>query len=187
MVYVSFVRGTPVLVQLYIAYFGLPLFLRYLNGRFGWGINVNDIPGFVFSIVALGLNQSAYLSETFRAAFNSVDTGQIEAAKSLGMTSSQAFRRIIFPEAFEVAFPGLGNSIISLVKGTSLAFTTSVVEMTAQARIIGGRTYRYFEAYIALAIIYWLITIILEVVFNLIEKKINIPDQAPELSEGDVV
>lgn len=185
-IYVSFVRGTPVIVQLYISYFGLPLLFRYLNARFGWGINVNGIPGYVFSILALGINQSAYLSETFRAAFNSVDRGQIEAAESLGMKRGQTFRRILLPSAMTVAVPGIGNSLISLVKGTSLAFTTSVIEMTAQGRIIGGRTFRYFEVYIALAIIYWAVTIVLEVAFYFIEKRMQIPDQAPNQAKEPV-
>lgn len=182
-VYVSFVRGTPIIVQLYISYFGLPLLLRALNQNFDWNLNVNGIPGYVFALVALGINQSAFLSETFRAAFNAVDSGQIEAAQSLGMTESQSFRRILLPSAFTIALPGLGNSLIALVKGTSLAFTTSVVEMTAQAKIIGGRTYRYFEVYIALAIVYWLVTIILEVIFHKWEQKIAIPDEAPEIEQ----
>ncbi len=182
--YVSFVRGTPIIVQLYISYFGLPLFLKYLNAQFGWQLNVNGIPGYVFAILAMGINQSAYLSEIFRGAFLSVDKGQIEAAYSVGMTKGQCFRRILFPEALTIAIPGLGNSLISLVKGTSLVFVTSVVEMTAQGKIIGGQTYRYFEVYIALAIIYWLVTILLELIFYLIEKRLALPDQAPQVKEG---
>lgn len=177
--FVSLIRGTPVLVQLYIAYFGIPMCLKAMNLHYGANFNINGTPGIVYAIAALAINESAYCSETIRAALLSVDHGQIEAANSLGMTYFQTLRRIILPEAIEVALPGLGNGFISLIKGTSLAFTCGVVEMTAQGKIIGGRTYRYFEVYVALAIIYWIITIVIEQVLKLIERKIRIPDQVP--------
>ena len=108
---------------------------------------------------------------------NLVILPQIEAAHALGMTYPQTLRRIILPEAFEVALPTLGNSFISIIKGTSLAFTCAVVEITAQGQIIGGRTYRYFEVYVSLAIIYWLVTLVIEQIIRVIENKIRIPDQ----------
>jgi len=175
--FISLIRGTPVLVQLYIAYFGIPMFFKWLNLKYGTDFKVADVDGFVYAVVALGINQSAYNAEFIRAALLSVDPGQIEAASSLGMTYLQALRRIIFPEAITVALPSLGNSLISVIKGTSLAFTCAVVEMTAQGKIIGGRSYRYFEVYVSLAIIYWVITIIIERILNLIEKKLEIPQQ----------
>ena len=89
-------------------------------------------------------------------------------------------QRIIIPEAVEVAVPSLGNSLIGLVKGTSLAFTCAVVEMAAQGKIIAGRDYRYFESYVALAIIYWGVTIAIEYGIKLIQLKIKIPDTVPE-------
>ena len=138
---------------------------------------VADIPGFVYAMVALGLNQSGFMAEIIRSALQSVNSGQIEAAHAIGMTSSQTLRRIILPEAFEVALPTIGNSMISIIKGTSLAFTCAVIEITAQGKIIGGRTYRYFEVYVSLAIIYWVITIIIEQIIKIIENKIKIPEQ----------
>ena len=138
---------------------------------------VADIPGFVYAMVALGLNQSGFMAEIIRSALQSVNSGQIEAAHDIGMTSSQTLRRIILPEAFEVALPTIGNSMISIIKGTSLAFTCAVIEITAQGKIIGGRTYRYFEVYVSLAIIYWVITIIIEQIIKIIENKIKIPEQ----------
>lgn len=175
--FVSVVRGTPIIVQLYLTYFGIPILLKYINYYNGTDYNINLIPPIVFAFVALGLNQSAFDSETIRAAIQSVDKGQIEAAKALGMTGGQMFRRVLFPQAITVAIPPLGNSIIGLVKGTSLAFTCSVVEITAQAKIMAGSNYRYFEAYCSIAIIYWVVTIILEQLFKFIEKKTTIPDQ----------
>ncbi|MGP6140651.1 amino acid ABC transporter permease [Jeotgalibaca sp. A127] len=184
-IYVSFIRGTPIIVQLFIAYFGIPALLRALNAAYEWGIPVDAVPGYVFAILALGFNESAYLSETFRAALLSVPRGQIEAAQALGMTNGQTLIRIILPEAMTVALPGIGNGLITLMKGTSLSFTTGVVEMTAQGRIIAGRSYRYFEVYVALAIIYWAITIILELVFSYSEGKFSVSDKAPELIQND--
>lgn len=179
-VYISVLRGTPIIVQLYITYFGIPIILRYINYYQGTNYNINGIPPMIFAIVALGLNQSAHDAETIRAALLSVDKGQIEAAHSLGMTGFQTLKRIILPEAITVALPSLGNSIIALIKGTSLAFACSVIEMTAQAKILAGRNYRYFEAYISLAIVYWLITIIVERIIKFLEKRTSIPDKVDE-------
>lgn len=174
---ISLVRGTPVIVQLYIAFFGIPMIFKYMNQQFGTNLAVADISGFVYAVAALGLNQSAFCAEIIRSALQSVNEGQIEAAHALGMTYPQALRRIILPEAFEVALPTLGNSLISIIKSTSLAFTCAVVEITAQGKIVAGRTYRYFEVYISLAIIYWVITIIIEQAIKAVEKKIRIPEQ----------
>ena len=142
---------------------------------------------FVYAIIALSINESAYIAEIFRGALASVDVGQIEAASAIGMTYFQTFRRIIFPEMLSVALPGLGNSFIGLIKGTSLAFVCAVVEMTAQGKIIGGRTYRYFEVYVSLAIIYWVITFVIEQGIRLVEKKMQIPGQVAkvEISEDE--
>lgn len=175
--YISIIRGTPILVQLYVTYYGIPLILKYHNMRFGTNYNLNAIPAILFAIIALGLNQSAFDSEVIRAAIQSVDKGQIEAAKTLGMTGFQILRRVILPQAVIVALPSLGNSLISLIKGTSLAFTVAVVDLTAQGRILAGKNFRYFEVYCSLAIIYWLITVVLENAFKLLEKKFSIPDQ----------
>jgi polar amino acid transport system permease protein len=172
--FVSFTRGTPIVVQLYIAYYGIPLFLRYFNYFYHTNLNINGLPGMLFVIFAFSMNEAAYGSETIRAAIESVDRGQIEAAQSLGMTYPQVLRRIIVPEAFVVALPSLGNSMISLLKGTSLAFVCAVVEMTAKGKILAGNSYRYFENYIALAIIYWVLTIGIEQLVKFIEKKINV-------------
>ncbi|MEI3413215.1 MAG: amino acid ABC transporter permease [Blautia sp.] len=174
---ISLLRGTPVIVQLYVAFFGIPMFFQAINQKFGTDLAVAKIPGFAYAMVALGLNQAGFMAEIIRSALQSVDNGQIEAAHALGMTYAQALRRIILPEAIEVALPTLGNSLISIIKGTSLAFTCAVVEITAQGQIIGGKTYRFFEVYVSLAIIYWVITLIIEQLIRVIENKIRIPDQ----------
>lgn len=181
--FVSIVRGTPIIVQLYLTYFGIPIFLKYYNFYNGTSYNVNGIPPIIFAIVALGLNQSAFDSETIRAAIQSVEKGQVEAAKSLGMNGLQIFLRVLLPQAVTVAIPSLGNSLIGLVKGTSLAFTCSVVEITAQGKILAGNSYRYFEVYCSLAVIYWVITIFIERLFTYIEKKMSVPEQIAEKKE----
>lgn len=178
-VFVSFIRGTPLIVQLYLTYTGIPLLLKYYNYANGTDYNINHVPALLFVLVTFSLNEAAYNSESIRAALQSVDKGQIEAAESLGMTYAQILRRIILPEAFVVALPTLGNTLIGLLKGTSLAFVCSVVEITAQAKIIAGANYRYFEVYLALAFIYWVVTIIIEQLIRVVEKKIEIPENVP--------
>lgn len=181
--YISIIRGTPILVQLYIAYFGIPMFFKWFNLKFGTEIRVADIPGFVYAVFAMATNEAAYNAEVIRSALQSVGEGQVEAANALGMTFFQALRRIILPQAFEVALPTLGNAFISVIKGTSLAFTCAVVEITAQGKILGGMSYRYFEVYVSLAIIYWMITIVIEQLVKFIEKKISIPEQPEPFTE----
>lgn len=182
--YVSVLRGTPIIVQLYITYFGVPILLRYINYYRGSDYNINAIPGIVFAVIALGCNQSAFDSETIRASILSVEKGQIEAAKSLGMTSAQVLKRIILPQAFSYAIPPLGNSLIGLIKGTSLVFVCSVIEITAEGKILAGRNYRYFEIYVSTALIFWAVTVILEFVFRKLEKKFSIPDQVKTVEEA---
>lgn len=173
-IFVSFLRGTPVLVQLMLTYYGIPLFLKYLNQQYGLAWNINAIPASVFAILAFAFNEAAYTSETIRAAILSVNNGEIEAAKSLGMTSSQIYKRVIIPNAAVVATPTLINTLIGLTKGTSLAFNAGIVEMFAQAQIMGGSDYRYFERYISVALVYWVISIIIEQIGRLLEKKMQI-------------
>lgn len=185
-VIISLLRGTPIIVQLYVAFFGIPMIFQAINQRFGTNMAVADIPGFLYAMIALGLNQSGFMAEIIRSALQSVDPGQIEAAHAIGMTSAQTFRRIILPETFEIALPTLGNSMISIIKGTSLAFTCAVIEITAQGRIIGGRTYRYFEVYVSLAIIYWVITLLIEQIIKILENKIKVPEQVELISDEKI-
>lgn len=185
-IFVSFIRGTPILVQLYITYYGIPILLKYFNYYSGTNYNINNISPLLFVIVTFTFNEAAYNSESIRGAIQSIDKGQIEAANSLGMTSLQVLKRIILPEAFLVALPTLGNSLINLLKGTSLAFVVSVVEITAQGKIIAGNNYRYFEVYLSLAIIYWALTIIIEQVVKALEKKFSITDVKKDTLGGDL-
>lgn len=157
------------------------MILKYINFKCGTNYNVNGVAPIVYAFVALALNESAFNAEIIRASLESVDKGQVEAASALGMNYFQALIRIILPEAIVVALPSLGNAFIGLIKGTSFAFVCSVVEMTAEGKILAGRNYRYFEVYISLAIIYWVITFVLERVISYLEKKLRVPEDAPAL------
>ncbi|MGX8709724.1 MAG: amino acid ABC transporter permease [bacterium] len=172
-IYVSFIRGTPTLVQLFLVYYGTPILLQALNERFQWNLNVDGIPTLVFGVVAFSFNSGAYMSETIRSAMLSVDSGQLEACYSVNMTTRQAMVRIIIPQAFKVALPPLGNSFISMVKETSLAFSISIVDIMAQAKLIGARSFRFFEIYIVVSLIYWACCFVIERILWIIERYVR--------------
>ncbi len=170
-VYVSFARGTPMLVQIYLSYYGIPLVVQFLRDKYGWNLDVSQIPAIVFIYFAFTFNVAAYLSETIRAAILAIDKGQMEASLSVGMSSLQGLRRIVLPQALAVALPSFGNTAIALVKDTSLAFMISVVEMMGEAKILGARGLRFFEVYVAVALVYWGICIIIERLVAAGEKR----------------
>ncbi len=172
-VYVSFIRGTPMLVQLFLVYYGIPILLASINQSFGTNLNVNRIPAVIFAAVAFSLNCGAYMSETIRSAMLSVDAGQLEACYSVNMSTRQAMLRVILPQAFTVALPPLGNSLISMVKETSLAFSISLVDMMAQAKLVGSRSFRFFEVYVVASILYWCVCIFIEQALSFIEKRMR--------------
>lgn len=172
-VYVSFIRGTPMLVQLYLVYYGLPLLVKSLVEATGGEYDPNAIPKIVYAFTAFSLNSAAYMSETFRSALEAVDKGQLEACYSIHMTTFQALRRVILPQAFEIALPPLGNSLLALVKDTSLAFSISIVDLMAGAKIVASRSFRFFEIYIVVSLIYWTICFVLERLIAVTEKRLK--------------
>jgi len=171
--YISFIRGTPLLVQMYLAYYGIPKVLDHLAGHSGWTINVNGIPAIVFVYVSLSLNVGAYLSETIRAAIEAVDKGQMEAALSVGMSRWQGLRKIVLPQALVIALPNFGNTLISMLKDTSLAFMVSIVEMMGEAKLVGARSLQFFEVYIVVALLYWAVCLIIEYGLTRLEGRCN--------------
>lgn len=171
--FVSYVRGTPLLVQLYLCYYGIPIFVGYLNAVLGTQWSLMGVPAMVFVFFAYSINEAAYNSETLRSAILSVDKGQIEAAYSVGMSNFQALKQIVLPQAVKVALPNLGNNMISLIKGTSLAFAISVVEITARGQIVAARGYRFFEVFVVVAALYWGLTIAVEKLVYSLEKKFH--------------
>ena len=147
--YISFFRGSPLLVQLFIFYYGLPQFFPAMA----------RLPAIVAVIIGLGLHFAAYMAESMRAAILGIQSGQMEAALSVGMTKAQGMRRIILPQAARVAFPGLMNNAIDLLKSTSLAFTLGVVEIMARAQMEAASSFRFFESYLTVALVYWLVVV----------------------------
>ncbi|MCR6108498.1 amino acid ABC transporter permease [Salipaludibacillus agaradhaerens] len=172
-IYVSFIRGTPLLVQLYLVFYGIPKIIYFLQSEYGWILNfdVNIIAPEVYALVAFSINLGAYLSETIRSAIESVDRGQFEAAKAIGMSTSQMMLKIIFPQALTVAIPNLGNMFITTIKDTSLVFIIGVIDIMGQAKILGSRGLAFFEVYIAVSIVYWIVCIIVERLLVKIEKR----------------
>ena len=171
--YVSFIRGTPLLVQIFLSYYGIPLVIRYLNEQWGTEWNISFIPAIYFIYVAFALNAGAYLTETVRSAIIAVDRGQVEASYSVGMTTYQSLKRIVLPQALKVGLPNIGNHFIAMLKDTSLAFAASVPEIMGMAKIIAGRTSQFFEVYIVAALLYWIICILLERLLAVLEKRLR--------------
>lgn len=158
--YVSLIRGTPLLVQLFIIFFGLP----------SVGIMIDPFPS---AVIGFSLSVGAYSSEVVRAAILSIHKGQWEAAYSLGMTYWQALRRVVLPQAARVSVPPLSNSFISLVKDTSLAAAILVPEMFRKAQEIVAATYEPLLVYSEAALIYWMICFVLSIVQDRIENKLD--------------
>lgn len=166
-VFVSIVRGTPAMCQLLLVYYGVPLLLRAGGASF----TVTFISPVTFAIIALGLNGAGFMSETIRSAMLSVDEGQVEACLSVNMTKWQAVWHVVLPQAFSTALAPLGNTAISMLKDTSLVFNISVVEMMAQARIVGASAFRFFETYVVVSAIYWVCCFVLERLIVVAERR----------------
>ncbi|AIN18459.1 MULTISPECIES: cystine ABC transporter permease [Yersinia] len=162
--YVSIFRGTPLIAQLFMIYYGLPQF----------GIELDPMPA---ALIGLSLNTAAYTSETLRAAISSIEKGQWEAAASIGMTRWQTLYRVILPQAGRTALPPLGNSFIGLVKDTSLAATIQVPELFRQAQLVTSRTLEVFTMYLAASLIYWIMATVLSALQNRLEAHVNRQDQ----------
>lgn len=173
--YVSFTRGTPLLVQIYLVFYGIPKIIYFFQTDYNWlqGLDVNIISPEVFALLAFSLNLGAYLSETIRSAIESVDQGQFEAAKAIGMSPTQMMLKIIFPQALAVAIPNLGNIFISTIKDTSLVFMIGVIDIMGQAKILGSRGLAFFEVYIAASIIYWIVCMVVARLLLTLEKRIR--------------
>lgn len=174
-VIVSYLRGTPILVQLLLNVNAAPIVVLSVNAQFGTGWNVVAVSPFLVAGFTFALNEAAYSSESIRAALLAVDRREIEAAHSLGMTAWQTLRRVTIPVASVIAFPTLVNHFIGMLKQSSLAFVVSLVEVTAYAKIIGGRDYRFFEAFLATAIIYWGLTVLVEQIARVVERRMKRP------------
>lgn len=163
-IYVGFFRGTPILVQLLLAYYVLfPLL----------GVNIDKL---IIAMVTFGLNSGAYVSEIIRSGILSIDKGQMEAGRALGLSYSTTMIKIVLPQALKNSIPALGNELIALVKDTSVASIISVFDLTQAFKYIGSGSYDYVMPYIILALFYLVIVIILSIIIKLIERRLRKSD-----------
>jgi L-cystine transport system permease protein len=168
--YIAALRCTPPIVLLFIVFYGLPeLLLTTL------GVDINNVHKGVFVLVTFTLLFGASMAEVMRAAYESIDKGQHEAAVSIGMSPFQAFYRIVLPQSVVVALPNFCNVLVNLMKDGSLAFTVGLIDMLGKGTLIISKNYGSYamETYIALAIIYWSLTILIEKSFDVLEKHLS--------------
>lgn len=163
-VYVDFIRGTPLLVQIFIIYFALPIVLG------------QRIDPFVAAITACSINSGAYVAEIFRAGIQSIDKGQTEAGRSLGMSWAQTMRYIILPQAFKRIIPPLGNEFIAMLKDSSLVSVIGFEELTRRGQLIIARTYGSFEIWLTVAFIYLVMTLTISRLVAYLERRYKIDD-----------
>jgi putative amino-acid transport system permease protein len=163
MLFISFFRGTPLLVQLFLFYYGLPQLVSFLT----------QINGVTAAIMGLTLHFSAYMAESIRAAIIGVDRSQWEASMAVGMTRGQMLRRIVLPQASRVAAPTLVNYFIDMIKSTSLAFTLGVTELMGATQKEAAGSFLYFESFIVVAVIYWVIVEVLSYGQRVLEGRME--------------
>lgn len=161
--YIELIRGTPILVQLYIVYYGLPKL----------GI---ELPDFIAGVVTLSINSSAYVAEIIRAGIQSIDKGQMEAARCIGMSKKMAMQYIIIPQAFKNILPALGNEFITLIKESSIVSIIGIHELMYNADTVRGNTFQPFEPLITAAIIYFVLTFTLSKIVGAFERRMKVSD-----------
>lgn len=177
-VFISFMRGTPFLVQLFLAYFGVPEILAHV------GISMKGVPPLAFVLAVFTLHMAAYGAEILRSSILAVPVGEKEAAMSLGMTSFQMYRRVILPQAFHMAMPALVNTVIGVVKGTSLIFNVGVVDIMRKAELMAGNSQRSLELYVDVAVIYGILIFLITRIGRFLEKRQGRGRDLAELSEA---
>jgi len=161
--YVSFFRGTPLMVQLFIFFFGLPQIIPFIA----------KLNAFEASIIVMTINASAYISEVVRAAIDAVDKGQMEAALAVGMSKTRALERIVLPQALKVAVPPLGNTFISLIQGTAITFMLGLQDIMGLTKMKAAASYRFLEAFLAVGLIYWLLTLVATMINKRLEWRLS--------------
>ncbi len=161
-VFITVFRATPLVVELFMIFFALPCIFPALKA----------MTPFQAVVLSLIFNTSSFMAESFRAALESVDRGQIEACYSLGMTKRQAMLRVILPQAFVVAVPSIGNHFIGIIKGTALGFTVGLADVMGTAKMEAALSLRFFEAYLCVTVVYLVIVLAVEFVLRLIERRL---------------
>jgi His/Glu/Gln/Arg/opine family amino acid ABC transporter permease subunit len=172
-VFVSFMRGVPMIILLYISYYALPIMIYSYGLSIGIEIDINVVSPVMYAIIALTLDQAAYSSEVFRSSLDAIEEGQMEAAYSIGMTKSQGLLRIVFPQALAIAMPNLSGLFLGLVKGTSLAYYVGVYEITATANLLAIPALNFIEAYVMTTIVYEAISYIFNKLFQIWENRLK--------------
>ena len=162
--YIEFFRGTPILVQLYIIYYGL------------YAIGLN-LPDNVAGIITLSINSAAYVAEIIRAGISAVDSGQTEAGRSLGLTGAETMRYIVIPQAFKNILPALGNEFITIIKESSIVSVIGIHELMYNANTVRGNTFKPYEPLIVAAVIYFVITFTLSKVLGVFERRLKVSDK----------
>lgn len=171
-VYVSFVRGTPIIIQIFIVYSSVPLLLSSLFTKYHINMEVYDIHPIWYAFIVFSFSTTAILIEVFRSALSTVDKGQLEAAQSVGLTNLQAYRRVIIPQILVVAMPNICTATVNLIKATSLGYAMSLNEITLRAKVAANVGYNYVEAYIDIFIVYLILCSVVEYAFKLYEKRL---------------
>jgi len=175
--YVEFIRGIPMLVLIFfIALVGVPILVDWLNGL-GIPLENKDIPMEVRGVIALSVTYGAFLAEIFRAGIQSIGRGQMEAARSVGMSYGKAMRYVILPQAVRNVLPALGNDFVAMVKDSSMVSLLAVGDITYMAKVYSGSSFRFREAYTILALSYLAMTIGLSRILNRIEKRMSTDDR----------
>lgn len=169
--FVSFIRGTPIVLQILVVYSIIPSLLNSYFTKIGSSVNVFEINPIIYAFIVFSLNNAAGLSEVFRSALLTVNKGQLEAGYTSGLTYWQTYRRIIIPQALTVAIPNLCTATVNLIKNTSLAFMMTVKDITAVAKIEASYGYNYIEAYLDIFVIYIIICTVVQKLFKLWEKR----------------
>lgn len=170
--YVSFFRGTPIIMHIMLIYFGIPIVVDAMAQALSLDFQSNTIPILFLVLLALTLSAGAYASEIIRSGILGVPQGQLEAAYAVGLTFSQAMRRLILPQAFSQSIPNFTNVFIGFLHATSLAFFVSIKELTGAANIVASVNLKFLEAFIAVGLIYWGVSIVVEWFAHQIEKRV---------------
>ncbi|MGG0846426.1 amino acid ABC transporter permease [Peribacillus simplex] len=172
-IYVSFVRGTPVIIQIFIIYSSVPLMLTSIFEKYAVEMNVYDVNPIWYAFIVFSLNTTAILTEVFRSAISTVSKGQLEASYAVGLTTVQAFRRIIIPQTLVVALPNICTATVNLIKATSLGYALSLQEITLKAKVAANVGYNYVEAYIDIFLVYLILCSLVEYLFKRYEKRVS--------------
>ncbi len=172
--YIDIVRGTPLMVQILMIYFGMPGLLSQITG------GPVTISGVTAGIIACSINSGAYVSEIIRSGIQSIDSGQMEASRSLGLNHAQSMMYVILPQAFRNIIPPMGNEFIVLLKDSSLLSIIGVNELMQQGKLYAASEYAYFPAYLAIAVVYLIMTLSISRIVSVIEKRMSISDKSKQ-------